>query len=200
MLAAEAEALEAKADAEQAAASAPKRMGIPTQPVGDDPEVLAKQAVANAKAEEFDALIRSARERVVKVVLRGIGGTAFDELMEEHPPRKGNEADERLGANEITFFRELIRKSIAAPAVTDKQYDEFVVSPGVTKAKWTELRNVAWALSARDVNLPKLSAVSLLLEMREQDSPPPPDTESAPDASTDGSPKSVTSTSTQKAT
>jgi hypothetical protein len=198
MLEAEAEAHEAKGEAEQAVASAPRRMGIPTQSAGDDPVVLAKQALADAKAEEFDALVESARGRATKITLRGIGGTAFDKLKDEHPPRKDNETDKRLGAHEVDFFRELIRQSIAEPVVTDAQYDEFVVSPGVTKAKWEELRNVAWALSAQDVNLPKFSAASLLRQMREQDSPLPDDTESAPDASTAGSPPNDTSTSTPK--
>lgn len=143
-----------------------------------DPDVrVARKAKKDADrlAAERDAYIAEQRDSAVKVVLEAIPHRALQALYDEHPPRKGNKADESVGYNHETFQAALVRASVVEPQVTDEQWAEFLES--VPAGRLTRLYVVADELTGTDVNLPKSSAATTLTRLRGLERKRRPDTE-----------------------
>jgi len=137
-------------------------------------------------AKEYDDLAAQAREHgIVKVRLRS-AGRKWRQLKDEHPARPDNEDDEALGVNRRTFFEPAVKLCIVDPEFTDEQYDEMV--DALSSAQWDRLSSVAWIINEGEVNIPKLSAVSALRQMRDDALKPAASTGSTPEPSTASQP------------
>lgn len=87
-----------------------------------------EQPAGLAEAEEHDEFVREAEQRAVKVVVKALGRRRWRELVGEHPPREGNEADEGLGVNDETFGDALVAASVISPEMSDGEMTDFLDS------------------------------------------------------------------------
>jgi hypothetical protein len=149
-----------------AAAVAEERPG--EKRMGSKPEAL-------ALAEEFDAVVEGAKDRAVRITIKEVPNVVLRQLVDEHPPRKGNKIDEGYGFNEDAFFPALIRRAWVSPEVEPEQFDEWVA--GCSAHAWNKLCMAAYELATGEVSLPKSSAVSAVRRLRGSDSEQPPASE-----------------------
>lgn len=95
--------------------------------------------------DAHNAFIAEAEERVQVIVLRPLGRKMWRTLLAEHPPREGHAGDESQGVNYVTFGDALVPASIASPAWSDAEKEEFLDS--LTDAQFEELYINAFALN-----------------------------------------------------
>lgn len=146
-------------------------------------------------AKEYDELMEQARaEGIVKILVRA-AGRPWRRLKDDHPPRRDNESDEVLGVNRLTFFEPAVQLCIVEPKVDQEQYDEFV--EGLSSAQWDRVCSAAWQVNEGEPSIPKLSAVSLLQQMRDDASKSAASTASIPEPSTENPPSSATTDQTE---
>ena len=116
-------------------------------------------------AEQIEAVRHDMLQHTIALTLRALPRRAWTALVAEHPPREGNDGDKALGMNQEAFFADMLRASVAAPALDDDDWarlDE-VLSDG----QWQALTNAAWAVNARDVDVPFSRAALRILRSSE---------------------------------
>lgn len=135
----------------------------------DEPrERMTSGGEARRLADELRALEERIREATVNVRLRSLGKDGWNDLVDKHPARPGEETDEKLGYNADTFFDELVTVSMASMAplsdpdqmvdLTDE--DRVTILGLVTREKFDEFTRVALSLNIRRVDIPFSSAAS----------------------------------------
>jgi hypothetical protein len=136
----------------------------------DDLELKARsdkrfKAKALKAAEAVDAFHEPANiPGVVVVTLREIPAPQVRRLQDSCPPRKGVPRDEVYGYNEDDFHKALIRACLVSPELTDEQFDEWAeVAPS---RHWLKVRDAALRVVGDGEDIPKSSAVSVLLASR----------------------------------
>lgn len=135
-----------------------------------------KRAVADKLAQEIDALRDAANvDGAVVVTVREIPEVKKRQLQDDCPPRKGNKRDEIYGYDEDAYATALVRASLVDPAVTDEQFDEWRAT--VSAPNFKKIRDAAFDVNEREVNLGKQSAVLLLRQARGDASRQQDDTE-----------------------
>lgn len=92
------------------------------------------------------------REHSLEVTVRALPRRQWTALLAEHPPREDNERDRTLGLNEETFFDALVRRSTIAPDLDEDDWSQ--LDEVLSEAQWQLLVNAAWAVNARDVDVP----------------------------------------------
>jgi hypothetical protein len=133
-----------------------------------------KRAAAMKLAEEIDELRDPANiPGVVSVTVRGIPERAQRQMQDAAPPRKGNTRDEIYGFDEDAYTAALVEASLVSPVVTPEQFEEWRGT--VSGPHWAQVRDAALDVNNRVVDLPKSSAVSLLLAGRADESRQPQD-------------------------
>ncbi|HEX6873684.1 MAG TPA: hypothetical protein VF163_21505 [Micromonosporaceae bacterium] len=112
-------------------------------------------------AERIQALREQMAEHTVELVVRALPRLQWRDLLAAHPPREGNDADKALGVNEDTFFDALVRLCTVSPQLDGDDWGrlEQVLSDG----QWSALTNAAWAVNARDVDVPFSPRASRIL-------------------------------------
>lgn len=120
---------------------------------------------ADQLAEAYDA--RRAAADGIDMVLQAIPERRGRQLQDDCPPRPGNKRDEVWGFDQDRFLDLLVPAMLVDPVVTEEQWEEF--REQVTSSAWSALRDAAYDLYNTGVDLPKLSAASLLQQMREAD-------------------------------
>ena len=123
---------------------------------------------ARRLGDELRALEERIRAATVNVRLRSLGKDGWNDLVDKHPARPGEETDEKLGYNADTFFDELVSLSMVAMAplnnpdsavdLTDE--DRVMLLGVVTRDKFDELTRTALSLNIRRVDIPFSSAAS----------------------------------------
>lgn len=139
---------------------------------------------AMALAKEHDELVDEAADTAVKVTLWALSYQDWGPLQDKHPPRDGDQRDERSGVNMSTFPGALVRASLVAPGEAS-DLDDMLVKGEValrelgdlSQLHYTKLERAAWDVNVGDDALPKYSLVSMLKRRRDQDSKPQPDSE-----------------------
>lgn len=111
-------------------------------------------------AAEADTFREEAKSRAVVVKMRGINFKKRGEMLDEHPPRDGNNRDAALGYNGDTFPVALVHGCIVEPEVSFEQVQEFAQESSA--ARFDRLFEAANIVSRTDADLPKSSAVSVL--------------------------------------
>lgn len=88
----------------------------------------------------------TAEERGERIVMRSVGRKTWRRLLNEHPPRDGNEGDENIGANADTFGEAIVPVCLASPTFpTDEERDAFLDS--LSPAQFGRLEVVAFQLN-----------------------------------------------------
>lgn len=129
------------------------RLGL-AQDAAEAEAILDRVAFAARFAAEREAV--EAAQVAVKAAqlpfrLRALPPHRWTSLMVEHPPRPGQEQDERSGVNQDTFSTALVRASLRDPQPTDEQWAALLDLLHISQLE--ALIDAATALSRRKVNL-----------------------------------------------
>jgi hypothetical protein len=95
--------------------------------------------------------------------LRAKSKRAWNDLLKEHPPRKGNETDETLGYNPDSFMPAAIRACTYSPDDLDDALWEDLLDERLTEHQYASLQNAVMALNVRQVSVPNSYAASRIL-------------------------------------
>lgn len=112
-------------------------------------------------ARQIEDLQREMRDHTIVLRLRALSRREFQQFVAEHPPRKGNEEDERAGVNVETYFDDLIKVCTVEPELTDEQWE--TLFDAVNTRQWNDLRSAAIDLNTDRVSVPFSAAASLLI-------------------------------------
>lgn len=116
---------------------------------------------AAAIADRIEALEAEMREHTYDFRLRALPRSEFRSLQVAHPPREGEKLDTGFGVNSETFFPALIRATVIDPELSDTDWSE-LLDTRLTDFQFNELALSAWALNAREVDIPFSLAASRL--------------------------------------
>lgn len=127
-----------------------------------------KRAAAMKLAQELDRLKDTPElEGGLVLELREVPQRREDQILDEHPARKGNTKDMVAGYNTDTFPGALLRATLVAVhrdgqahEVSDTQFAEWLAS--VSPANWEKAWNATRHVQHGEVSVPKSSAVSVL--------------------------------------
>lgn len=119
-----------------------------------DPEI----AVLAARVQEIEAEIEATQ---VKVTLRAMNKDAWNALLADHPPRKGNELDAYAGYNRDAVIDEAVRLCMIDPVFDAESWPDFtaVLNP----SEWQELRRLAQSVNRAVTDSPKSVLASRIL-------------------------------------
>lgn len=162
-----------------------------------DARQKASGSLAGGERVELAQQMEDVRERMksntVDFRLRALPRRRWTALVAAHPPREGNERDTMLGLNEETFFEAMVRECVVTPTLDDEDWTT-LLDDALSDAQWGVLVNAAWAVNARDVDVPFSRAASRILQTSGPGSSAPNGSGSLSSASTAGSRKPRTST------
>jgi hypothetical protein len=135
----------------------------------DKAKIAASDSLAGGAVAELDAQIAATLEAMedatITLVLKALPRPEFRALIDKHPPRKDAEGnpshtrDERIGLAYEPFFDDLLRVSIAEPAIAPHDLST-LLDDLLTDGQWDELTTVAWNLNRQTVSVPFSPAVS----------------------------------------
>lgn len=112
-------------------------------------------------AADYDAFMEGAVERAVHLRLVAVPRRRYRELLAAHPPREGDEGDERAGFNIDALTDELVPESIATGQFdTDAERDEFL--DDLSDAEWSQVSSAAVRLNEGGAPDPKARMTSHL--------------------------------------
>lgn len=126
---------------------------------------------AHQLAEQIETLREQMHAHTIDVKLRALPRRKWRALIAEHAPREDNEADRLVGFNEDTFFDAAIRACAIEPNLDDADWDS--LDGLLSDAQWNSLANAAWAVNARDVDVPFSRRASQILASSAPESEPP---------------------------
>ena len=145
-----------KAQAEEQATGGATLDGGETHVLAEQIREVQAEMLANSIDVTFRALVPRRKWRA---------------LIAEHPPREDDETDRALGLNQDTFFDAAIRACVVEPDFDDADWD--ALDEVLSDAEWNTLSNAAWAVNARDVNVPFSQRASRILASSAHESEPP---------------------------
>jgi len=106
---------------------------------------------------EMDRLRAEMREGTIPFVLRALGDTAFQALVDAHPPRREgdevNEGDAQTGFDRSTFYRALIEACVVEPELDAEDWD-LLFTEGLSRGQSSKLRMAALRINGGDVDVP----------------------------------------------
>lgn len=144
-------------------------------------------------AQRMEDVRARMKSHTVDFRLRALPRRRWTALVAAHPPRAGNERDGMLGLNEETFFEAMVRECVVTPTLDDEDWTT-LLDDALSDAQWGMLVNAAWAVNARDVDVPFSRAASRILQTSGPASSAPNGSASLSSASTAGSRKPRIST------
>ena len=112
-------------------------------------------------AEQIQALQHEMAEHSITVLVRALPRRQWSKLVAAHPPRPDEKADAPLGVNVETYFDALIRACMVDPVFDDD--DWAALDEALSDAQWQALTAAAWAVNARDVEVPFSQRASRIL-------------------------------------
>lgn len=127
--------------------------------LGGDPERARIQA-------EMDRLRGEMQDATVPFALRALSDARFQEIVDEHPPRRigddVNERDADAGFNRSTFYPALIRACVVDPMLDDEAWSLLLDNPdtALSPGQLSKLRMAALEVNGRSVDVPFSSAGS----------------------------------------
>lgn len=116
-------------------------------------------------AEAIEVLRQEMLDHTIVVKLRAMPRRAWTALVLEHPPREGNEQDRAVGINQETFFDACVRACVVEPELDDDDWRS--LDEAMNDAQWQSLATAAWAVNARDVDVPFSARASRILATSE---------------------------------
>lgn len=118
-------------------------------------ELVASRAAADslgARKELPEALVAAVEAATIRFTLRALPRKQWTALIKEHPPRKDNLDDRKLGYNEDTLYEAMVRKSIVDPVPTDDEWAQ--IDEVLTEGEWIRLVAAAQTLNLAGSKLP----------------------------------------------
>lgn len=109
-------------------------------------------------AREVDALTEQWQAAGRTFTLRALPPDDYLDLQVKHPPRDGNEVDQRLGCNRSTMLPALVKACTVDPVLTDEQWESLLGK--LSSRQWDELWVTAQQLNREDVRAPKSLGIS----------------------------------------
>jgi hypothetical protein len=144
------------------------------------------------------AVVDDVRDRMlaasVTFRVRALPQRRWSSLYAEHPPRDGDQDDQRVGFNRDTFYDVLVRECVVDPSLTGEQWT--LLLDKLSAAQYASLKTKAWLVNNADVDVPFLLIASRGHPNTATGSEPPEGSESLSGDSTDGSPSPTTPTTT----
>ncbi|MFG2046133.1 hypothetical protein ACGFIW_01715 [Micromonospora sp. NPDC048935] len=144
-----------------------------------------KRLAGDHRAREIGAQITAVQDQMradtIVFRMRALHRKAWDALLKQHPPRKDNEEDAKLGYNVEAFMEALIRSCTYSPDDLDddtwrellgdndderarlEKAGEPVEDGKLTEWQFAQLQNTALHLCIRKVDVPNSFAVSQLI-------------------------------------
>lgn len=122
--------------------------------VAPDPDLQSSLLAAEQKAA---AAQDAADEVTVAITITAVPADEFDELLKKHPPRDGNEADQRFGAHVNTFCDALLLGGVTRIAdrdgnLVDVSFDELL--PTLSSGERQAVRGAALEANQRTASIP----------------------------------------------
>lgn len=130
--------------------------------VAADPNRSIDDARAAELTAELDRLQQQMEGATRTFRLRALPADDYLEMQVKHPPRDGNEVDQRLGCNRSTFLPALVKASTVSPELTDEQWDALLDK--LSSRQWDELWVTAQQLNREDVRPPKSLGISAQMQ------------------------------------
>lgn len=118
-------------------------------------------------AQAIEVLREEMKDHTLTVRLRAVPRRQWTALLAQHPPREGNDRDARLGLNEETFFDAAIRACVYEPELDEQDWAG--LDAALNDGQWQTLANAAWAVNARDVDVPFSARASRILATSEHE-------------------------------
>lgn len=118
--------------------------------LGGDPE---RQRIT----ADMERLRADMQEGTVPFVLRALSDTDFQQLLDEHPPRRDGDnvdvRDAQFGYNRATFNRALIRACVVSPTLDDEDWG-LIFGEALSPAQISNLAFAASKVNGQDVDIP----------------------------------------------
>jgi hypothetical protein len=106
---------------------------------------------------EMERLRAEMQDGTVTFVLRALGDTAFQTLVDEHPPRRDgdevNAEDAQSGLNRSTFYQALIQACVVEPELDAEDW-ELLFTEGLSRGQASKLRIKALLINGEEVDVP----------------------------------------------
>jgi hypothetical protein len=115
-------------------------------------------------AQELEALRDQMVASTVEFRLRRLPRERWRDLVLEHPPGEDGGLAE---VNADTFFPALIRECCYEPELDDDDWEWLLGPDQLSDAEYQALSNAAWAVNARDVEVPFSRTASRILQASE---------------------------------
>lgn len=108
--------------------------------------------------DEMDRLRAEMEEATVTFRLEAMPDAQFQQLMEDHPPRRDgdevNAGDAEAGYDRATFYRPLVRACTIDPELDDEDWDLLLGEDGLSPADMSRLIAAALRVNTRRVDVP----------------------------------------------
>lgn len=122
-------------------------------------------------AAQVEALQEEMREYVITFRVRSLG-RRWQQLMDKHPPREGNNEDVYLGYNPVTFADAAVRACVAEPDdLDDEDWADLLGDDErdgkLTAGQYHDLWQAVLDTNIRKVNVPNSFAASRILRASE---------------------------------
>jgi hypothetical protein len=113
--------------------------------------------------QRIEALEAEMRDSTVTFTLRALSKPRYRELVQAHPPRRGDDGeivddDKGMGLNVETFYEDLLRRSVADPELDDEDWTALLDT--ITDRQFELLGMAAFLLNRSDVDIPFSLAAS----------------------------------------
>jgi hypothetical protein len=123
---------------------------------------LSSGGPARELAEQFEAVRLEMLEHTLTFRLRALPRRKFTALQAEFPPREGNTADAVAGTNIEALSEAMVRRCLFEPELDDEDWQ--ILDDTMSDGQWQLLANAAWAINARDVDVPFSRVASRILQ------------------------------------
>lgn len=120
-------------------------------------------------AERLEALTEQMQAESVPFVLQAMPRSEWVKLIAAHPPRDGEEIDQRMGLNGETYWPALLRRSVVEPDITAEQWKQ-LLDGVLSSSQYDALTDAAWAVNRAEVSVPFSRSALLTLRPTERTS------------------------------
>lgn len=109
----------------------------------------AEEVAARAEMQELAAEME---QYTLTLTMQAVSRGEYRRIMAACPPKEGDETDAVLGWDREKFPRDLVRRCIADPKLSDEQFARLM--DAVTDRQYENLTDAAIAVNRRDVDVP----------------------------------------------
>lgn len=132
---------------------------------------LASGSESRVLAGQIEAVREQMLDTTVVFRLRAMPRRRFRKMQDDFPPREGNSIDAMSGVDTEGMTEPLVRACVVEPELDDEDWSNLLdeETGRLSEGQWTVLANAAWAINARDANVPFSRTASRILQGPEDD-------------------------------